>query len=146
MNHLACQLLCLALLAGTVAHAAPASPTGDWRTIDDRTGKPRAIIRITERNGAIFGIIHQPLEEHTGPKTCEACTDDRHGQPMLGLEIIRDLRKNGDEWTGGTILDPDTGQVYRCSMALREGASKLAVRGYIGLALFGRTQTWERAD
>jgi uncharacterized protein (DUF2147 family) len=62
------------------------------------------------------------------------------------MDIIRGLHADGDGWAGGTILDPESGKVYRCSLSLRDGGKKLAVRGYLGIALLGRTQVWERAE
>jgi uncharacterized protein (DUF2147 family) len=71
------------------------------------------------------------------------CTDVRKGQPMLGLIIIRNMKHTGDEYSGGDILDPDTGSVYHCKMHV-EGGTRLVLRGYIGFSLLGRNQTWLR--
>jgi uncharacterized protein (DUF2147 family) len=62
------------------------------------------------------------------------------------MEILRRMRPQGDEWSGGEILDPETGKTYRAKMRLLDGGRKLIVRGYIGFSLFGRSQTWLRAD
>ncbi|MBV9116410.1 MAG: DUF2147 domain-containing protein [Acetobacteraceae bacterium] len=137
------------VLAGAAALALGAradlsSPVGEWRTIDDNTHQPRAIVRIFERNGRLYGVVEKSLVPHPRHRTCDGCTDDRKGQPILGMEIIRGLERDGDQWDGGTILDPENGKVYRCKMMLRDGGRELAVRGFIGLALLGRTQIWER--
>jgi uncharacterized protein (DUF2147 family) len=76
---------------------------------------------------------------------CFACGDDRKDKPAMGLEIIRGLRRDGDAWDGGAILDPENGKVYSCSARLAGGGNKLLLRGYIGISLLGRTQTWLRA-
>jgi uncharacterized protein (DUF2147 family) len=137
----------VALAAPVPARAAdPASPVGEWRTIDDATDAPRALVRIVERGGALVGVVERPLMAHPTRTRCDDCTDDRRGQPIIGMEIIRGLRRDGDGWGGGTILDPENGKVYHCTLALRGGGARLAVRGYLGLSLFGRTQVWERAD
>ncbi len=73
-----------------------------------------------------------------------SCTDDRKDKPVQGLQIIRGMQPDGDAWTGGTILDPETGTIYRCSMHLADGGRTLVVRGYIGISLLGRSQTWIR--
>ena len=119
---------------------------GKWKTIDDSSGKPRSIVEITEKGGVFQGrIIHlfpQPGKE--ADPVCTKCEvgDPRHGQKIKGMEIIRSMKKEGDELSGGTILDPESGNVYRCRMWL-EG-KMLKVRGYLGP--FYRTQTWHRAD
>ncbi len=120
------------------------SPVGDWRTIDDETKTPLAVVRIFEQNGALYGVVEKPLTNKPAHRNCDDCTDDRRGKPILGMDIIRGLHKDGDHWDGGTILDPNNGKVYRCSIGLRDAGQKLTVRGYIGISLFGRTQVWER--
>jgi len=137
------------VLAGAAALALGAradlsSPVGEWRTIDDNAHQPRGIVRIFERDGKLYGVVEKSLVPHPRHRTCDGCTDDRKGQPILGMEIIRGLERDGDQWDGGTILDPENGKVYRCKMMLRDGGRELAVRGFIGFALLGRTQVWER--
>jgi uncharacterized protein (DUF2147 family) len=136
--------LALPLLAGA-AWAQP-SPVGLWRNIDDKTGQPKGEIRIQEREGALFGRVGKTLVKDR-PSTCEVCTGDRKGKPIVGLEIIRAARHSKDDanvWDGGTILDPETGTEYRTSLTLIEGGKKLQVRGYLGP--FWRTQIWDRLE
>lgn len=124
------------------------SPVGTWKTIDDKTGKVRSLVRITEVNGELQGkiekIFHDP-EEDQNPK-CNLCTDYRKDQPVIGMVFMNGLKKEGDKYTGGQILDPNNGKVYRSKMELTDGGKKLEVRGYIGAPLFGRTQVWLRAE
>ncbi len=130
-----------------VARAAdPASPVGEWRTIDDATHEPKAVVRIFEQGGALYGVVEKSLLATPVRKTCDQCTDDRKDQPILGMDIIRGLRKDGDQWDGGTILDPEHGKIYKCKMSLQPGGQRLDVRGYVGISLLGRTQTWERVS
>ena len=136
-------LLILALSAVPAFAADLSSPVGEWRTIDDATGAARALVRIYQHDGALFGLVEQPLAKDGHPN-CDACTDDRRGKPIVGMDIIRGLQADGDHWDGGTILDPENGKVYRCTLTLRDGGQHLAVRGYIGISLFGRSQTWVR--
>lgn len=77
-------------------------------------------------------------------RRCTECTDSRKNQLILGMTIINDLKKDGDKWDGGRILDPENGKVYKCKMHLEDGGQKLVVRGYIGVSLLGRSQTWVR--
>lgn len=134
------------LLLGMSAWANTASPVGVWRTIDDNTGKERSIVRISEVNGELQGVVEQIFDRPgEDPKhLCKDCEGERKDQPIVGMTILWGLRKNGDEWSGGEILDPDNGKVYRCKMTLFEDGTQLNVRGFIGISLFGRSQTWYR--
>ncbi|MDR2991213.1 MAG: DUF2147 domain-containing protein [Burkholderiaceae bacterium] len=132
----------LAVLVGGAY--AQKSPVGLWRSIDDKTGQAKADIRIEERSGVLFGRIEKTLRKDAA-STCERCTDDRKGAPMVGLEIIRDVhpaQNDPDVWEGGQILDPENGKEYRTRLTLIDGGGKLQVRGYLGP--FWRTQTWVR--
>jgi uncharacterized protein (DUF2147 family) len=130
--------------AAAAASAATAdSPIGLWKTIDDKTGAARAIVRIYERDGRLFGKIESSFTEGADHRVCKACTDERKDQPIIGLLIIRNMKHSDDEYGGGDILDPDTGSVYRCKMHV-EGGTRLVLRGYIGFSLLGRNQTWLR--
>ncbi len=136
-----------ALGASAAAAADPASPVGLWRTFDDQTGKPRGLIRIVERDGVYSGRIERGLAPaDNAVAICSKCPGARKDQPFLGMVILEGLRKEGDEYVGGEILDPDNGRVYRCKAALLEQGRKLLVRGYIGVPAFGRSQTWVREE
>jgi uncharacterized protein (DUF2147 family) len=120
------------------------SPIGEWKTFDDKTGNARAIVRIYEQDGKLFGKIERSMTPGAEGRVCAVCTDDRKDQPMLGLIIIRNMKRTDDGYAGGDILDPDNGKVYSCKLHLDEGGAKLVVRGFIGISLLGRTQIWER--
>ncbi|MEW6344707.1 MAG: DUF2147 domain-containing protein [Pseudomonadota bacterium] len=135
------------LLASAVTAMAQAdSPIGTWQTIDDHTGQPKALVQITQdSNGALDGKVIKGLGPNDQPdRRCTECTDARKDQLILGMTIINDLKKDGDGWDGGEILDPENGKVYKCKMHLEDGGQKLVVRGYIGVSLLGRSQTWIR--
>src|SRR5580698_7024311 len=120
------------------------SPAGIWETIDDKTGKPTAVVEIFKENAKLFGRIEKVLTRDDQSAVCVACTDDRKNQPIVGMIIIRNIKADGSEYGGGDILDPDSGVVYRCKMHLEKNGSLLIVRGYIGVAFIGRSQTWHR--
>jgi uncharacterized protein (DUF2147 family) len=133
--------------AGTVF--AQATPVGVWKTIDDKTGTERAQIRITETGGELRGSIEKLLAADAKPDSvCDKCEDDRKDKPVVGLEIIRGVKKASDDnlWDSGTILDAAEGKVYKVRMTPIEGGRKMEVRGYIGMPLLGRTQTWTRVE
>jgi uncharacterized protein (DUF2147 family) len=135
------------LLASAVTAMAQAdSPVGTWQTIDDHTGQPKALVQIAEdSSGHLSGKVIKGLGPNEQPdRRCTACTDARKDQPIIGMTIISDMKKDGDAWDHGQILDPENGKVYKCQMHLEDGGNKLVVRGYIGVALLGRSQTWVR--
>lgn len=140
-----------ALLAfgAPLAHAADlASPVGLWQNIDDETNKPKALIRITDTNGVLQGQIeklYRDAGEDQNP-LCVKCEGARKDQPITGMVILTGLKKDGDEYTGGEILDPAKGKTYKSKMHLTDGGKKLSVRGYIGTPMLGRSQTWVRQD
>jgi uncharacterized protein (DUF2147 family) len=135
-------------LTSVARAAAPATPAGTWVTIDDNTGKPKGIVRITEQGGVLSGVVVKNLvpDPARPDPVCDQCSDDRKDRKVIGLEIIRGMRADGDEWDGGTILDPQNGKVYKCTMSLEDGGKTLAVRGYLGISLLGRTQRWQRQE
>lgn len=120
------------------------SPVGLWKTVDDHTHKPRGIVRIYEEKGTFFGKIENSFDPEDRTARCEKCPGERKDAPVIGMVIMRGITKNGSEYGGGEILDPDTGWTYRCRFTISTGGEKLYVRGYLGLAMLGRTQTWTR--
>jgi uncharacterized protein (DUF2147 family) len=138
-----------ALLMTAGAVFAQATPVGVWKTIDDKTGTERALVRISESGGVFTGRIEKLLApDAKQDAVCDLCSDDRKDRPMIGLEIVRGVKKAGDDnlWDGGTILDAKEGKVYKVRMEPADGGKKLEVRGYVGMPLLGRTQTWMRVE
>ena len=133
----------LTLAALWIARAEPLTPVGRWRTIDDKTGKPKAIVVLYMDNGRLFGRVQTTLDPN-GKKICDLCKDERRNQPIVGMVILRGLTAHGDEFSGGDILDPDNGSVYRCKLRIQNGGQQLSVRGFIGISLLGRSQIWTR--
>ncbi len=136
-------------LAAPALRAAPMdSPLGLWKNIDDETKQPKALIRISGRDGVLSGRIEKILTDKTDA-VCDKCTDERKDQPVQGMTIVTGMQADRAEpglYGGGHILDPNNGKVYRSQMRLIDGGKKLEVRGYIGLPLLGRTQTWIREE
>ncbi|KQM45929.1 DUF2147 domain-containing protein [Chryseobacterium sp. Leaf201] len=116
---------------------------GKWKTIDDETKQAKSIVEIYKKGDKYYGKISQLLIKPASA-TCTECKDDRKGKPILGLEIIRGLKKEGDEFTGGTITDPKSGKTYKCTIT--KSGDKLNVRGYVGVSMFGRSQTWQKVN
>ena len=138
--------LCLALGSVAADPTGSTSPIGLWKTFDDKTGAARGIVRVYEQDGKLFGRLERSFTPGAEHRVCAVCSDERRNQPIVGLLIIRNMKADGDEFTGGDILDPESGSVYRCKMHLEQSGTRLVVRGYIGFALLGRSQTWQRQD
>lgn len=148
MKKILTRTLCLFLLGlAHIAIAAPGTPAGLWKSIDDNSGKPRSLIRISEHNGEYSAVIEKGLlATDTGDAVCDKCTDSRKGKRIIGMTIVEGIKLKGDSYEGGEILDPENGKTYRCKMKLDESGNKLEVRGYIGISLFGRSQIWTREE
>jgi uncharacterized protein (DUF2147 family) len=146
------RLLALSLSASLLLPLALAgqqsSPVGRWETIDDETEERKSIVAIWEENGRLYGkiesLFRQP-DEDPDP-VCDQCDGDRRDQPIIGMTILWDLRRDKDEYSGGHILDPNNGRTYRCRIAVEEDGMRLKVRGFIGFSLLGRTQYWYRVE
>jgi uncharacterized protein (DUF2147 family) len=139
------RLLILLFIAVTTGAMAQNKVVGKWKTIDDNTGEAKSIIEIFERGGKLYGKVLQILDPTAKPDpVCDKCPSDdpRFNKKIIGMEIIQGLVKDGDEYSEGTILDPEPGKIYRCKLWLEE--QDLMVRGYWGP--FYRTQTWKRVN
>jgi uncharacterized protein (DUF2147 family) len=135
------------LIASLLAVSAQAnSPVGRWHTIDDKTGETKSVVTIEDAGGVLRGKVSQILRKGADPAAkCDKCVDDRKDQTILGMEIIRGVKKStgNDYWEGGEILDPEEGKLYRVRLTPVEGGAKLQVRGFLGP--FWRNQLWVKA-
>jgi len=140
--------VCLLTFACTQVIAAEVSPVGVWRTIDDKTKKERSIIRITEANGELKGTVEKLFDQPGDDPAhlCKECKDERKDKPIIGMTILWGLKKDGNSWTGGEILDPHNGKIYSAKITPSGDGKSLNVRGFIGISLLGRTQTWLRQE
>lgn len=142
----------LLMVAGSLMVALPAlaaemSPVGLWRTFDEKSGEPKSEVRISDSGGVLSGKVEKLLRKGADPQAvCDRCSDDRKGQPLVGLEIIRGAKQAQGKavWEDGKILDPENGSSYSLKLTPADNGNKLDVRGSIGP--FGRTQTWSRVE
>ena len=140
-------MLAVLVLGSLGARADTSTPAGRWRTIDDKTGKERSVVRIEEVNGVYQGRIEQLLNRQPDDDpdgVCRKCEGERKDKPIVGMTILWGLKQEGDQYTGGEILDPKNGKIYRAKMKMIDGGKRLEVRGFIGVSLLGRSQTWLR--
>ena len=142
------RLTSIALLTSLASALLQAqTPVGVWKTIDDATGKEKSLVRITETSGVLSGKVEKGLDPTVkADAKCDECTDNRKGQPIIGMTIIRNVKKGEAVWEGGDILDPNNGKVYRVRLTPSGDNKKLEVRGYFGTPMFGRSQTWVRVE
>ncbi len=121
---------------------AQSSVLGKWKTVDEETGEEKSVIEIFERNGKVFGKIVKIFTQEDPYPICEECPEDdpRYRKKIIGMEIIQNMEKGDNEYSEGSILDPQDGKIYRCKLWIED--ENLKVRGYWGP--FYRTQTWKR--
>jgi uncharacterized protein (DUF2147 family) len=138
----------LALLWSQNVFAADLSPVGRWRTIDDKTGEQTGVVDIVQSGDELTGRVVKIIPKPGDPAdpVCKKCDGPEKDQRILGMMILKGFKRDGDEWDGGTILDPRSGNVYSSELRLDDDGKKLLVRGYIGISLLGRTATWIRDE
>ncbi|MEE4000575.1 DUF2147 domain-containing protein [Tenacibaculum sp. FZY0031] len=116
---------------------------GKWENRDEETNKVDSVIEVYKKDGKAYAKIIEITDKNRQEALCDKCSGKRKNNPILGMNILTGLSKDGDEWSGGKILDPKNGKEYKCYIKL-ENDNKLKIRGYIGFAAFGRTAYWYR--
>ena len=140
-------VIALAISAASLSALAQTSPVGLWKTIDDDGKTEKSLVRITDQGGVLTGTIEKVFDASKAEAKCEKCTDDRKDKPVIGLPIIRNVKQDADDkeiWTGGEILDPNNGKIYKTRLKPIEGGKRMEMRGYIGFIY--RTQVWQRVE
>ena len=139
------RLLLATLLAMPALASAQDPALGQWRTVDDNTGKSRSIVELYDTgNGTINARVLRVLDPGKPNPVCDRCEGERHDKPVVGMVIAWSLWPKGGRLEGGSILDPDNGKVYSVRMTPVAGGEKLEVRGFLGVSWLGRTQVWLR--
>ena len=118
---------------------------GKWNSKNDDTGEVDSVIEVYEKDGKAYAKIIEIKDVNRQNSVCDKCEGDNKNKKILGLNILTGLKKVGKEWSGGTILDPRNGKVYKCYIKLAN-KNKLKIRGYIGVSLFGKTAYWYRVE
>jgi uncharacterized protein (DUF2147 family) len=137
----------LTLSLSSLVATAQMTPVGLWKTIDDDGKTEKSLVRISESNGVLTGIIEKVFDPAKQNAICDKCADDRKDKPILGMTIIRNVRQDADDktiWAGGEILDPNNGKTYKTRLKPVDGGKTMEMRGYI--AFLYRTQVWQRVE
>lgn len=142
---LAALLIASCPAPAVAANARLASPVGLWQPLDS-SGRPQGLIRIFEVNGLYYGRIEPSSPSDDRNARCTRCTGARHDQRIIGLVLMRHLRPQNGDYVGGDIIDPNTGKVYGCTLKLTDDGRQIIMRGFLGISLFGRSETWRRVE
>jgi len=118
---------------------------GKWNSFDEETNKIESVIEVYEKDTKAYAKIIAIKDAARSSAKCLECSGKRKNEPILGMNILTGLKKDGNEWSGGKILDPKNGKEYKCYIQLLDD-NTLKLRGYIGISMFGRTAIWKRAE
>lgn len=136
-----------------VAATGPTTPqrlSGHWRAIDAETETAYAVIEFVQAaDGTFSGFVRTLLQgpEQPAPaQTCDKCTGARKGAPVVGMEVIWNLRPDGERFVDGSVIDPDSGRIFRCRVRVIDRGERMDLTVYERFAIFGFTERWVRTD
>jgi hypothetical protein len=143
----ALALAFLVALGGVARADNETTAAGFWEAKDD-DGNPTAWFLFSQKHDVFSARLvkgfKKPEELTAEEQVCGKCAGEKRGAKVMGLTLFWGMKRDGLKYTGGSVLDPRSGSVYHAKMDLSEDGQELAVRGYLGIEMFGKTQTWHR--
>ena len=136
--------LLFAAIASPSQAAAP-KPDGKWEIISDQDNKPIAMIQLRTVRGVVSGVLTQSLRGESPYRVCDKCQGAQHNKRIIGMTVLWSMTPDPTKplvWQGGQILDPDSGNIYSALLTLSDDGRTITMRGFVGIALIGRTQMW----
>lgn len=144
MNKIIRNLFWMVLIFPSIVFAEP-TPVGLWQSYD-LNKNVRNIVKFSLKNGKLMGNIVKVKSLRGEKALCDVCVGPWHNKPLLGLPIIWGLKKLGNKWVNGQVVNVDNGKIYNCQLSVSDDNKIMNFTGYLGIPAFGATVQWMRVN